>query len=107
MKRRAIQWPRSSLAEPRASLRVFGIMEAQRDKAFVTPVRIAWKDDETAVATAREALLILSSVDWPGERGLLHEDAVETALKVLDGHRSAVDGLDRFVEAARQAGILA
>ena len=82
-------------------------MEVQRDKAFETPVRIAWKDDETAVATAREALLILSSVDWPGERGLLHEDAVETALKVLDGHRSAVDGRDRFVEAARQAGILA
>ena len=82
-------------------------MEAQRDKALETPVRNAWKDDETAVATAREALLLLSSVDWPGERGPLHEDAVETALKVLDGHRSAVDGLDRFVEAARQAGILA
>ena len=82
-------------------------MEAQRDKAFETPVRIAWKDDETAVATAREALLILSSVDWPGERGLLHEDAVETALKVLDGHRSAVDARKRFIEAARQAGILA
>ncbi len=38
--------------------------------------------------------------------GSVHRDAYETCLKVVEGHRSAVDGCRRFMEAARDAGML-
>ena len=81
-------------------------MARQQDKAFASGVRVTFDGSVTVVETVQQALLLLSSVDWPGKRGLVHEEAIETALKVLDGHRSAIDARDRFVEAARQAGIL-
>jgi hypothetical protein len=48
--------------------------------------------------------LLMSS--WPEERGPRHRDALETCLKVIDGHRSTIDAENRFREAAREAGIL-
>lgn len=73
---------------------------------FDQPVSIRLNGGKHTVATASEAAELLASVDWPGERGPTHRDAYETCLKVLDGHRSAVDGRKRFVEVAGQAGVL-
>ncbi|MGO4842821.1 DUF982 domain-containing protein, partial [Rhizobiaceae sp. 2RAB30] len=39
--------------------------------------------------------------------GPRHRDAVDTCLKVLDGHRSTIDARNAFIEAAREAHILA
>lgn len=80
---------------------------AMDEKPFNTPVRVQLGSrgvrDVTSTAEAAE---LLASVDWPGERDRMHEDAVETCLKVLDGHRSTSDARNAFVEVAGRAGIL-
>jgi len=58
------------------------------------------------VSNTRQALDLLSDPDWP-DRGTTHREAVETLLKVEDGHRSAVDARDALVRAAQDAGALA
>lgn len=77
------------------------------DKPFAIPVRIRFGPGNVCeVSTTMEAAELLANVDWPGERGRKHEDAVETCLKVLDGHRSTIDARNAFAEVARMAGIL-
>jgi hypothetical protein len=44
---------------------------------------------------------------WPVERGPRHRDALETVLKVIDGHRSTQDAEIALRDAAREADILA
>jgi hypothetical protein len=58
------------------------------------------------IAGAREASEFLMA-DWPTERGPRHRDALETCLKVLDGHRSTMDAKQALIDAASEAGILA
>lgn len=72
---------------------------------FDRPVRLSGPDGPAFVSTATEAFAILSDTSWP-ERGIEHDEAIDAALKVIDGHRSAVDARDALVRAARIAGIL-
>lgn len=75
-------------------------------KPFDPPVTVEIDAAARTVGSVAEAYALLSDVGWPGERGPRHRDATETCLKVFDGHRSTKDARDRFVEAAREAGIL-
>jgi hypothetical protein len=59
--------------------------------------------ERLVVRTAEEAALILASVDWP-VRGQAHEVAHDTALKVVDGHRSVADAESSLRIAADEAG---
>ena len=72
---------------------------------FDTPVRIDGPDGAVDIGTANEAVEVLSGTDWP-VRGIEHAQAMDVALKVIDGHRSAVDARDALVRAAREAGVL-
>lgn len=58
------------------------------------------------INNAREAVDCLMTV-WPLNRGARHRDAVETCLKVLDGHRSTEDARRALVEAATESDVLA
>ena len=82
----------------------FGLMS--NDIPLPDSLTLRTAEGEVRVATAREAVDLLSTA-WPAERGPLHRDALETCLKVLDGHRSAVDGAAALAAAAREAGLLA
>ncbi|RST87475.1 DUF982 domain-containing protein [Aquibium carbonis] len=73
---------------------------------FDQPVRLSLPDGSVSVGNAREAFDVLSNPSWP-ERGIEHQQAIDAALKVIDGHRSAVDARDGLIRAARQAGTLA
>ena len=75
-------------------------------KEFAQSVAVDGPAGRIDVGSAQQAYDMLSDPSWP-ERGPAHEEAVETALKVLDGHRSTVDSHDTFVRAAKEAGILA
>lgn len=77
------------------------------DKPFAEPVRIRYPDGDVSVGSVRQARDLLASVEWPGPRDGLHENALDTCLKVLEGHRSTEDGRQRLVEAALAAGIYA
>jgi hypothetical protein len=78
------------------------------DKLFDEPVtiRLTANGKLQRIRSANDASAILASVDWPGERTAIHRDAFETAEKVLEGYRSTEDAKIRFLEAAREAGIL-
>ena len=58
------------------------------------------------IDTTREAAECLMTV-WPLNRGARHRDAVETCLKVLDGHRSTEDARRALIEAAKESDVLA
>lgn len=73
---------------------------------FERAVRVAGPSGPVSVRTAQEALDVLSSTEWP-VRGIAHEQAIDVALKVVDGHRSAVDARDALLRAAIEAGNLA
>ncbi len=75
-------------------------------KPFAGPVAIRLDGRRIEVGSAGEAAERLAAADWPGPRGPLHRDGLETCMKVLDGHRSSEDGRRAFVEAAREAGVL-
>jgi hypothetical protein len=77
-------------------------------KLFEKSVTVRFSADGKThrVRSAHEASALLAGSDWPGERTPLHRDAFETAEKVLEGYRSTEDARNRFVEAAREAGIL-
>ncbi|HEV2901508.1 MAG TPA: DUF982 domain-containing protein [Pseudaminobacter sp.] len=83
-------------------------MGDESDKRFQRPVVISLgpADEELAVRNTHQAVDLLLT-QWPAGRGPRHRDAVDTCLKVLDGHRSTVDAYDAFREAAEEAGILA
>nr|WP_210320165.1 DUF982 domain-containing protein [Pseudaminobacter soli] len=59
--------------------------------------------DVADLIQAREIL----TESWPAERGPRHRDALETVLKVIDGHRSTQDAETALRDAASEAGILA
>lgn len=75
-------------------------------KPFDNPVEFMLTGGKVAVGSVDEAVETLAHVDWP-ERGPRHRDAYDTCLKALDGHRTADNARAEFVEAAREAGILA
>lgn len=77
------------------------------NKPFAEPVLIRRSSGVVSIGSVRQACDLLASVDWPGARDELHENALDTCLKVLGGHRSTEDGRQRFVEAALSAGIYA
>lgn len=76
------------------------------EKPFDRPVKLTGPSGAVEITSARMAADRLSDADWP-QQDDAQSIALDTALKVLDGHRSTVDARDRFVEAARSAGILA
>ena len=71
---------------------------------FDHPVAVMVGKRKVVVRQVEQALDLLMN-DWPTRRGPRHRDALETCLKVLDGHRSTVDAEIRFREAAQEAGI--
>jgi hypothetical protein len=73
---------------------------------FSDPITVRLDGDDLLVEDVYQARNILIG-SWPGERGPRHRDALETCLKVIDGHRSTIDAEMRFRDAAREAGILA
>ena len=73
---------------------------------FDRPVQLSGPDGPVSIGTAKEAFDVLSDPNWP-DRGIDHQQAIDVALKVIDGHRSAVDARDALVRAAREAGNLA
>lgn len=71
---------------------------------FAEPVTLTIDGVSATIASAEEAQEWLTT-RWPeGARGPRHRDAVETCLKVIDGHRSAVDARDALLAAAEEAG---
>ena len=82
-----------------------GIQRELARKRFEADVTIYVADGLSEVCTTEEARDILTSPDWPN-RGPRHADAIETCLKVLDGHRSTIDARNTFIEAAREASVL-
>ncbi len=74
-------------------------------KPFDQPVALRIDGKDVDVGNVQQAVTLLSDVGWPGPRDDLHADALETCLKVLDGHRSTQDGRQRLVEAALAAGV--
>ncbi len=58
------------------------------------------------IENVQEAAECLMTV-WPLNRGARHRDAVETCLKVLDGHRSTEDARRALIEAAMESEVLA
>ncbi len=73
-------------------------------KPFEKPVVLDLPVGSAIVATADDAHAVLSSIDWP-VRGPRHRDAVETCLKVADGHRVASEARAALIAAASEAGI--
>ncbi len=72
---------------------------------FPQPVRLRLQDGETIVKSVAGAQTILTE-RWPVAPGPRHRDAIETCLKVLDGHRSTIDAQNAIIEAAAEAKIL-
>lgn len=60
--------------------------------------------DRTCISDVGSALRVLTET-WPAERGPRHRDAVETCLKVIDGHRSSLEARRALIEAADEAGL--
>jgi hypothetical protein len=58
------------------------------------------------IRNTREAAECLMTV-WPLNRGPRHRDAVDTCLKVLDGHRSTSDARAALIAAAEESEVLA
>lgn len=81
-------------------------MQTEPDtKQFAEPVLVRLSSGVVSIGSAQEASDLLASVEWPGPRDELHANALETCLKVLDGHRSTEDARARLVDAALAAGI--
>jgi hypothetical protein len=77
------------------------------NKRFSHAIHVRFKEFGQArtVTDTHEALDCLMYC-WPADRGPRHRDALDACLKVIDGHRSAIDAEKAFTEAAREAGIL-
>ena len=80
-------------------------MSHSEPKRFATPVFVLVEGRDVVVESVAEAAALLADVRWPGPRDDFHADALETCLKVLDGHRSTEDARARLVDAALAAGI--
>lgn len=76
------------------------------DKAFSKPIVLQFGNRTVTVGSAKDGADLLMT-EWPSERGPRAEDALDTCLKVLDGHRSTIDAETAMTAAAREAGVLA
>jgi hypothetical protein len=75
------------------------------DKPLPEPLELSFNGEKRSAATVRE-LYDLMTTQWPEDaRGPRYRDAVDTALKVLDGHRSVVDLVAALKEARTEAGL--
>jgi hypothetical protein len=73
-------------------------------KTFDKPVILDLPDGSAVVSDVADAHAVLASVEWP-VRGPRHRDAVDTCLKVVDGHRVAAEARAALIAAADEAGI--
>lgn len=77
------------------------------DKNLPHPVELAFDGKTHTISTVRQAYDFLTTL-WPEDaRGDRHGDAAGTCLKVLDGHRSAIEAEEALREAAAEAGMTA
>lgn len=75
------------------------------DKNLRHPVELVFGSQTRTVATVRQAYDLLT-MQWPDDaRGDRHGDAVGICLKVLDGHRSAIDAEEALKDAVAEAGM--
>ncbi|MFN3548894.1 MAG: DUF982 domain-containing protein [Mesorhizobium sp.] len=77
---------------------------APDDKPFECAVTVSDPVGKIAIGSVRAARDYLQNVDWPS--GASQEDALKTAQAALDGAVMASEARERFVDAARQAGVL-
>jgi hypothetical protein len=75
------------------------------DKPLEPPVTLLVDGSAVHIATVRSAADLLASTQWPGERGPRHRDALDTCLKVLDGHRVVSEARRELLLAAEEAGL--
>jgi hypothetical protein len=80
-------------------------MSISEPKHFATPVILLIEGRDVIVEGVSQAAALLADVRWPGPRDDCHAEALETCLKVMDGHRSTEDARARLVDAALAAGI--
>jgi hypothetical protein len=78
------------------------------EKPFDEPVILELGDagGRRRIGTTKEASECLMT-SWPPDRGPRHRDAVDTCLKVLDGHRSIADAREALIAAAVESKVLA
>lgn len=77
------------------------------DHPLPEPVTLSLDGENITVSTVQEAVTLLST-RWPeGARGPRRQDALDTCLKVLEGHRSAVDARVALLAAVEEAGMAA
>jgi hypothetical protein len=74
------------------------------DKPFERAVTVSDSVSKIDIVSARDARDYLQNVNWPS--GASQEVALNGVQAALDGGVSASDARDRFVDAARQAGVL-
>jgi hypothetical protein len=79
-------------------------MAETQDLPFERAVTVSDPVGKIEIGSVREARDYLQNVEWPS--GASQEEALDTAQAALDGVLSASDARDRFIDAARQAGVL-
>lgn len=79
-------------------------MAETQERAFDRPVTVSDPVGKIEIGSAREVRDYLQNVEWPSSAS--QEEALATAQAALDGVLSASDARDRFIDAARQAGVL-
>jgi hypothetical protein len=76
-----------------------------QEKIAIAPVTLEGDElGRTSISDVGGALRLLTE-EWPQQRGPRHRDAVETCLKVIDGHRSSTEARRALIEAAGEAGL--
>ncbi len=79
-------------------------MAETQDITYERAVTVSDPVGKIEIGSVREARDYLQNVEWPS--GASQEEALDTAQAALDGTLSASDARDRFIDAARQAGVL-
>lgn len=79
-------------------------MAETQDQPFERAATVSDAVGTFEIASVRAARDYLQNVEWPS--GASQEDALKTAQAALDGVVSVADARERFVDAARQAGVL-
>jgi len=79
-------------------------MAGTEDKPFERAITVSDPVGTIEIGSVRAARDYLQNVDWPS--GASQEDALNAAQSALDGVMAASDARERFVDAARQAGVL-
>ena len=79
-------------------------MAEPQDKPFERAITVSDPVGTIEIASVRSARDYLQNIDWPN--GASQEDALNAAQSALDGVIGVQDARGRFVDAARQAGVL-